>query len=91
MAKRWLKRQGRIKMFEKLFEPVMIGSMEVKNRIVMCPMGLGYASVTGAVTDRLIDYYTERAKGGVGLIIVEGTCIEGYCSALKGGIDNQIP
>ncbi len=63
--------------FKKLFEPVMIGNVEVKNRIVMCPMGSGYASITGEVTERLIDYYTERARGGVGMIIVEGTCIEG--------------
>lgn len=62
--------------FKELFEPVMLGTLEVKNRIVMCPMGLGWASLTGAVTDRLIDYYTERARAGVGLIIVEGTCVE---------------
>ncbi|MFC1929457.1 FAD-dependent oxidoreductase [Chloroflexota bacterium] len=61
---------------EKLFEPVTIGMMEVKNRIVMCPMGGAYPDVTGAVNERTIDYYTERAIGGVGLIIVEGSIVE---------------
>jgi len=50
--------------------------MEVQNRIVMPPMTANFAGVTGAVTRRLIDYYLERARGGVGLIIVEATCID---------------
>lgn len=62
--------------FEKLFQPGKLGTMEVKNRIVMPPMATGYASEDGAVTDRLIAYYEERAKGGPGLIIVEISCID---------------
>lgn len=63
--------------FKEIFEPTVIGTVEVKNRIVMCPMGLGNASEVGAVTEQMIEYYSERARGGVGLIIVEGTCVEG--------------
>ncbi|MDI7260196.1 MAG: FAD-dependent oxidoreductase [Thermodesulfobacteriota bacterium] len=56
----------------KIFEPGKIGSMSVRNRIVMAPMGTHSADSGGYVTDRMIDYYVERAKGGVGLIITEG-------------------
>ena len=59
-----------------LFEPITIGRLELKNRLVMAPMGTGYASPQGEVTDRLLSYYEERARGGVGLVIVEATCVE---------------
>jgi len=45
--------------------------MTLKNRVVMPPMCTDYATIGGAVTDRLIEYYTTRARGGVGLIDVE--------------------
>ncbi len=64
--------------FKKLFEPGQIGKMEVKNRICMAPMGTRYATDAGFVTGRQIDYYAERAKGGVGLIILEATYIHPY-------------
>lgn len=57
--------------FQKLFEPVKVGPMDLRNRLVMAPMGTNLATQDGYVTDRMIDYYAERAKGGVGLIIVE--------------------
>ena len=60
----------------KLFEPVKIGSMEVKNRIVMAPMSTRLSTEFGVISDRIIEFYVERAKGGVGLIIVENTCVE---------------
>jgi len=50
--------------------------MEVKNRIVMAPMGNLFATTEGAVTSRHKAYYEERAKGGVGLIIVEGAYVD---------------
>ncbi|MFH1483477.1 MAG: NAD(P)/FAD-dependent oxidoreductase [Chloroflexota bacterium] len=58
-----------------LFEPLPLGAIRLKNRLVMAPMGTNYASPTGEVTERLLDYYEERARGGVGLIIVEATCV----------------
>jgi 2,4-dienoyl-CoA reductase-like NADH-dependent reductase (Old Yellow Enzyme family)/thioredoxin reductase len=64
------------KQFPKLFEPGRIGSLELKNRLVMPPMATNYASKDGSVTDRQIDYYEERAKGGVGLIIVEFSVVD---------------
>ncbi len=57
--------------YEKMFLPFHIGSMELKNRIVMGPMGTSLCDENSRPTQRLADYYEERAKGGVGLIIVE--------------------
>jgi len=58
------------KHFQYLFSPINIGDLEVKNRIVMSALHLGYATKDGFVTDRLKDFYVERAKGGVGLIVL---------------------
>ncbi len=59
-----------------LFSPIKIGPIELKNRIVMPPMVTLFAGLDWGVTDRLIDYHVERAKGGVGMIIVESTCVD---------------
>ncbi len=59
------------KEFEHLFQKGSIGKINTRNRIVMAPMGTNYAGENGEVTNRLINYYAERAKGGAGLIIVE--------------------
>ncbi|MCK5642543.1 MAG: FAD-dependent oxidoreductase [Gammaproteobacteria bacterium] len=56
--------------FRKLFEPGHMGELELRNRIVMAPMGTNFAAEDGHVTQRLTAYYEERARGGVGLIIV---------------------
>ena len=61
--------------FPSLFSKIKIKSMELKNRIVMTAMHLGYTP-EGFVTDRLVDFYALRAKGGVGLIIVGGCPID---------------
>ena len=63
--------------FPYLFSPIKINTMELKNRIVMTAMHLGYTP-EGDVTDRLIDFYARRAKGGVGLIIVGGCPIDEF-------------
>ena len=61
---------------KRLFEPVKIGKLELKNRIVMPALNTKFGTEWGAVNDRLIDYFVERAKGGVGLIIIENTCVD---------------
>ena len=58
------------KIFPHLFTPGRIGNLEIKNRLVMLPMTMGYGEPDGSVGDRFITYFTERAKGGAGLIIV---------------------
>lgn len=52
----------------KLFERREIGKLSIKNRIVMAPMGNGLTELDGRISQRAIDYYVARAKGGVGLI-----------------------
>ena len=64
-----------------------IGKMELKNRIIMAPMGTT-ADGDGGYSARTIRYFTERAKGGTGLIITGRNAsvleFEGYsCSALS--------
>lgn len=61
--------------FKSLFQPIKIGQMHVKNRLVVPPMGTNYANNDGTVTQRLIDYHEERARGGFGLITVEVTAV----------------
>ena len=53
-----------------LFQPITIGDVEIKNRIMMAPMNTRFG-YDGYVTDQLVDYYVERAKGGAGFICVE--------------------
>jgi len=56
-------------LIKNLFEPITLGTMEVKNRIVMPAMELGLAT-EDMVTERFKAFYAERARGGVGLIVV---------------------
>jgi 2-enoate reductase len=55
--------------FPKLFEPGRIGKLEIRNRIAMAPMNTIYEDSDGRVTQRMIDYFAARAKGGTGLIM----------------------
>ncbi|MGI6175716.1 MAG: FAD-dependent oxidoreductase [Christensenellales bacterium] len=57
----------------QLFEKNMIGGVELKNRLGMGPMGFGHTDADGAYSDRQIDYYAERAKGGYALIYPTAT------------------
>lgn len=82
--------------FERLFQPIRLGKMEVKNRFVMAPMLMNRATKDGFVTEQTKAYYQERAQGGVGLVIVEEGCVDapiGKGGALQLCIDNdkQIP
>ena len=56
--------------YTKLFEPGRIGSLELRNRIVMPAMGCSLAEVTGEPGPRMIKYYADRARGGAGMIIL---------------------
>lgn len=58
-----------------LCQPFTLGGTVLKNRIVMPPMVVRYATADGYLTDRSIDYYEARARGGTGLIIQEATYV----------------
>jgi 2,4-dienoyl-CoA reductase-like NADH-dependent reductase (Old Yellow Enzyme family) len=62
--------------FPKIFEPAFLGPLEVRNRLIMAPMGTRLANENGGISPWQIDYYAERAKGGVGAIIVEITGVD---------------
>jgi 2-enoate reductase len=62
--------------FPKLFQPGHIGKLGIRNRIIMAPMANMYANLDGSYSQRQIEYYAARAKGGTGLIIIEATFVE---------------
>ena len=62
--------------FPTLFDAGRIGSVELRNRLVMAPMGTNFATGSGEITDRLLEYYAERAAGGTGLVIVGTSAVE---------------
>ncbi|NUN23241.1 MAG: FAD-dependent oxidoreductase [Candidatus Jettenia caeni] len=62
--------------FPKLFSPFKIGSLAIKNRMVMSPMETHLCDKEGFVTEEIIAYYKERILGGVGYITLENTAVE---------------
>ncbi|OQY52471.1 MAG: NADH:flavin oxidoreductase [Desulfobacteraceae bacterium 4572_89] len=60
-------------MLSNLFRPIHIGNMNVKNRLMMSAMSINFGVDDNChVTDQLIEYFVERAKGGVGMMLVGG-------------------
>jgi len=70
-----------------LMEPGRMGRWELPNRIVASPMGSLNGDKDGFVTDRAIQYYTELAKGGMGLIVVESAYTDTILSKAE---DNEL-
>ncbi|MBC7346273.1 MAG: FAD-dependent oxidoreductase [Clostridia bacterium] len=62
-------------MFPRLFTPLTIKGVTIRNRIIATGHLTHFASTDGLVTQRLIDYHVARAKGGIGLIITESMAI----------------
>jgi len=81
--------------FENLFSEVKIGRVTLRNRIVMPPMVMCYASSEGEINEQVIAHFEARAKGGVGLIIVEASYIhpsgKGFESEVAIDRDTLIP
>lgn len=82
-------------MFNKLFEPMKIGTLEIKNRFVVPPMHSGSATEEHLFSEQSFDYFAARAKGGFGLVITEFLCVseEGLADSTQVGIydDTFIP
>lgn len=80
---------------ERLFQPISIGAMLLRNRLVMPPMVTNYATENGEVTQRLIDYLVARARGGVGLVVVEASYVRpdgrGFVNQLGIHGDDLVP
>ena len=72
--------------YENLLRPGRIGSMELRNRIVMSPMETLYGTPEGLPSDRTVAYFAARAAGGVGLITVGATGIDHRHPETPGGL-----
>ncbi|AWB48863.1 hypothetical protein HYN69_10440 [Gemmobacter aquarius] len=59
--------------FPTLFSPVTLGRVTLRNRIAMAPLTRQMADADGTPTDEMVAYYARRARGGLGLIVTEGT------------------
>ena len=61
--------------YPTLLSPAKIGSVEIRNRTIMAAMGMSQSD-NGFVNKATINHYAARARGGVGAIIVEVTCVD---------------
>lgn len=64
---------------KKLFSPIAIGGVELKNRIIMAPMVTLFGAIDGIMTEKEKNYFVKRAKGGVALITVGDCSITPNC------------
>lgn len=62
--------------YPHLFSPFKLRNVKLKNRLVMAPMSTELGGLEGEVTPAMIAFYRERAIGGMGLIVVEYTCVD---------------
>ena len=62
--------------YPNIFEPLTVKRTTIRNRIAMTPMGTNYGGANGEISNRHMNYYSLRAKGGVGLIILENANVE---------------
>ena len=82
--------------FPLLLAPGTVGSLELRNRIAMCPMGVNLGEVDGTVGDAQAAWFEARARGGTGLIIV-GSVAVAYPAAsfdhrqIAASHDDQLP
>lgn len=82
--------------YSHIFEPFTVQRMTMKNRIVMTPMGTNFGEQNGEMSFLHINYYEQRAKGGVGLLIVENASVDDPLGSngttqLRIDKDNYIP
>lgn len=75
-------------MYSKLFEPIKIGNLEIKNRFVVPAMDSHYTDENHYFTNQAVNYYGKRAEGGFGLIFTEFLCVseEGLAESTQAGI-----
>ena len=81
--------------YPHLFSPVSIGSVKLRNRVVMAAMGMSQSD-NGFVNQAVLNHYAARAEGGVGAVVVEVTCVDAPLGLNTGGMlviddDKYIP
>jgi len=75
--------------FNRLFTPITIQGMELRNRLVLLPISTGFIEPDESVGDRFINFYAERAKGGAGLLIIPFTPIKDGAHIEPGLFDDR--
>lgn len=66
---------ARTTMFAPLFEPLPVGPVIARNRIVHAPMSVCYGNEAGYVTRPQVEHYARRARGGAGTVITENFAV----------------
>ena len=72
--------------FEHLLQPIKIGNLELKNRLLMTPMGTELGTQNGQSTPAEAAYYAERAKGGTGLVMTGINFVSGIFDPIAPGL-----
>ncbi len=77
--------------YSKLFEPRKIGKLTLKNRFIAGAVGVGFAELGGSPSNRTVEYYRARAKGGSALIITEVTRVQDteFCTPFEPSLGND--
>ena len=76
--------------YAKIFEPVTIGKMKIKNRIAMAPLATGgMVNYDGTLSHRVVEYYRARIKGGTGLIVTGNAKVENEVEKILIGHDGR--
>ena len=78
-------------MYDEIFEPIHIGEINVRNRAIFPPISTNFGREDGHLSELFIRHYETRAKGEVGLLIVENSCVsfpEGKHGAYEPRIDS---
>ena len=81
--------------YPKLFSPLKIAGIELKNRITMTPLYLGMANADGTASDILVDHYREMGSSGAAMVSVENAAVDpigmGSPTTLRTDSDEFIP
>ena len=60
----------------KLFTPLKVGSLTLRNRVGMAPMSMDYEAADGTVPKRLADVFVRRAEGGTGFVVLDAVTVD---------------
>jgi 2,4-dienoyl-CoA reductase (NADPH2) len=61
--------------FPLLERPLQLRGRELANRLVLAPMSVGYGGLDGQVTERVVEHYARRARGGAAMVITENIAV----------------
>jgi len=78
-------------MYDEIFNPIKIRDVEVQNRAIFPPISTNFARDDGHLSELFLKHYIRRARGEVGMIIVENSCVsypEGKHGAYEPRIDS---